>query len=249
MNHSLRNIKLIIEYDGTLYHGWQYQTNALTIQRVIEDKLSLITNENISLIASGRTDAGVHALAQVANFRTTSKVPLDAFIKGLNSLLPPDIIIKEAAVVKENFDARRSAKSKIYLFIIFNTSAPSVFYRNHSWFVPFELDMDLMRSAGFFLIGRHDFSSFQSSNNDSAHPIRELMNLSLDKKENRFIHINVEGNGFLKYMVRNIVGTLVDVGRKKITVDKFKAIFEAGDRTLAGITAPSRGLFLKEVKY
>jgi tRNA pseudouridine38-40 synthase len=248
-NQNFRNIKLIIEYDGTNYHGWQIQTNALTIQEIIENKLSLITQEKVGLIASGRTDTGVHALAQVANFRTESNISIDALQKGLNSLLPPDIVIKGAKEVEDSFHARFSVKSKVYLFVILNAKIPSALYRNYSWFIPFELDIKKMRTAASGLMGRHDFSSFRSSGSEDMSPIREVIDISLDKKGDRFIHVIIEADGFLKYMVRNIVGTLVDVGRKRIGIAEFNAIFESKDRTKAGPTAPSQGLFLKEVKY
>lgn len=244
-----RNIKLVIEYDGSNYHGWQTQPNAITIQEIIEGKLAIITQKKVNLVASGRTDTGVHALGQVANFYTQSTIAAESLGKSLNSLLPPDIVIRKAEELEESFHARFSARSKVYLFIILNDKIPSAIYRNYSWHLPFNLDIDKMRRSASFLIGEHDFSCFKSSDSENTDPIRDLMDINLFRNKDRFIHIRIEANGFLKYMVRNIVGTLMDVGRNKISVSEFNAIFQSKDRTKAGVTAPPQGLFLKEVKY
>ncbi|MDY6856582.1 MAG: tRNA pseudouridine(38-40) synthase TruA [Thermodesulfobacteriota bacterium] len=245
----MRNIKLVTEYDGTNYHGWQVQPNAVSIQETIEDGLRTILQENIRITASGRTDAGVHALGQVAHFYTESHLDVKNIQRGLNSLLPPDISIKEICDVDHDFHARYSAKSKIYRYIILNQPFPSPLYRNFSWLIHFHLDSELMNKAIQTLKGRHDFSSFQASGCNSHHPVREVYNVSIKESPNRLICLDIEANAFLKQMVRNIVGTIVDVGQGKLSLKEFLEILHAKDRKRAGITAPARGLFLLKVRY
>ncbi|MEW6615516.1 MAG: tRNA pseudouridine(38-40) synthase TruA [Thermodesulfobacteriota bacterium] len=245
----MRNIKLVIEYDGTNYHGWQIQPNAVTIQETIEERLQKITQEEIRLIAAGRTDAGVHAVEQVANFPTNSRLEINNIQRGLNSLLPPDISIKEISEVEQDFHARYSAKSKIYRYVILNQRFPSPLYRNFSWFIPFKLNVKKMKKAVKCLIGKHDFSSFKASGCNSHNPIREVYAISLDKSPKGFIIFEIEANAFLKQMVRNIVGTMVDVGNGKIGGSEFEEILRAKDRKKAGIMAPPQGLFLLKVNY
>jgi tRNA pseudouridine38-40 synthase len=244
----MRNIKLTIEYDGTGYHGWQVQPNVRTIQGVLEGKLEQITGERVRLIASSRTDAGVHALGQVANFKTHSSLDARSFLRALNSLLPEDIRVKEVEGVDESFHARFRAKGKIYEYRIFNGELPTPFYRHFSWFVPGKLDLTRMREAAMKLVGRHDFSSFCSSGSDHATPIREIYGIKVERR-GELIVIWIEANAFLKQMIRNIVGTLVDVGKRKLTPSQFGRIFEARDRRRASIAAPARGLFLVRVNY
>ena len=245
----MRNIKLVIEYDGTNYHGWQVQPNAVSIQETIEERLSTILQENIRITASGRTDAGVHALAQVAHFHSKSHLDVKNIQRGLNGLLPPDISIKEICDVDHEFHARYSAKSKVYRYIILNQQFPSPLYRNFSWLIHFHLDIELMNKAIQPLKGRHDFSSFQASGCNSHHPVREVYNVSIKESPNRLICLDIEANAFLKQMVRNIVGTIVDVGNGRIGIEEFAEILRAKDRKRAGITAPARGLFLLKVRY
>ncbi|RJP57121.1 MAG: tRNA pseudouridine(38-40) synthase TruA [Deltaproteobacteria bacterium] len=245
----MRNIKLLIEYDGTNYHGWQIQPNATSIQETIENRLQKITQEEIRLIAAGRTDAGVHAIEQVANFSTKSRLDINNIQRGLNSLLPPDIAIKEISEAEQDFHARYSAKSKIYRYVILNRRFPSPLYRNFSWFIPFKLDIKEMKNAVQCLVGEHDFSSFKASGCNSHNPIREVYGISVDKDTKGFIIFEIEANAFLKQMVRNIVGTLTDVGKGKIGVSEFEEILRAKDRKKAGITAPPQGLFLAKIKY
>jgi len=245
----MRNLKIIIEYDGTGYHGWQRQRGDITIQETIEEKIGVITQEKIRLIGSGRTDAGVHAIGQVANFKIESKIGERNLLRGINSLLPEDIVIKSLVEVDERFHARYNAKSKIYLYQIFNSPVSSALYRNYSWFVHSLLDMDNMQTAAGQLIGSHDFSSFCAADNDASDYIRKVINVSISQGKDGIIRFFIEANGFLRYMVRNIVGTLVDVGRGELSPSEFLGIMKAEDRNMAGITAPPQGLFLKEVKY
>ena len=244
----MRNVRIVCEYDGTSYHGWQIQPNGISIQEVLEKKIEIITQERIKLTASGRTDAGVHALNQVANFRTGSVIRCENLLKGINSLLPEDIVIKDLQDADEDFHARFNAKSKIYLYKILNSPVRTALYRNYSWHVRVSLDVDAMREAVIMLKGRRDFSSFCASGCDSENHIRTVIYTSVDTKGD-MISFTIEANGFLRYMVRNIVGLLVDVGRGIVTPAGFEEIMDAKNRTAAGITAPPQGLFLREVKY
>jgi tRNA pseudouridine38-40 synthase len=245
----VRNIKLIIEYDGTDFHGWQIQPGLKTIQGVIKERIAQITQGEVNLIGAGRTDAGVHALGQVANFQTESTIDLINLQRGLNSLLSPDIVIKGIEEVEERFHARFSARSKTYEYHILNRSYPSALLRAYAWFIPHQLDLASMERCGRLLIGSHDFSSFRASGDESRHSIREVIRLEIERREDDLIVIVIEANAFLREMVRSIVGTLVDVGRGKTSLEEFEKIFQARDRRKAGMTAPAQGLFLVEVKY
>jgi len=245
----MRNIKLVIEYDGTNYHGWQVQPNHLTIQEVIEKKIEIMTRQHSRLIASGRTDAGVHALGQVAHFKTSSQIPVEGFWHGLNSLLPPDIIIQSAEEVGPEFHAQFGVKRKTYRYWILNRELPSAIYRNYSWHISLPLDVPALQNAAGILLGKKDFSSFQAADPDTADPVREVFKAEWSVKKENFLCFTVEADGFLKHMVRNMVGTLVEVGKGKISAEEFERILEARDRRQAGITAPPQGLYLVEAKY
>ena len=245
----MRNIKLLIEYDGTNYHGWQVQPNGLTIQEVIEKRIEVMTGEHVRLIASGRTDAGVHALGQVANFRTSASIPVEGLWWGLNSLLPPDIVIQSAEEVEAEFHAQHRVKRKTYRYLILNGKVPSAIYRNYSWHIPLPLDVSAMQDAAGMLLGKKDFSTFRAADPDSNDAVREIFRAGWLMKEGNFLAFTIEADGFLKYMVRNIVGTLVEVGKGKIRAEEFRRILEARDRRQAGNTAPAQGLFLVEVIY
>jgi tRNA pseudouridine38-40 synthase len=244
----MRNLKLVIEYDGTHYQGWQSQKNGLTIQDVLEEALSKILNQKIRLNGSGRTDSGAHALGQVANFKTESTLDMSALLKGTNSLLPPDILIKSIEEAPENFHARFSAESRIYEYRIWNAPQPSVFYRSYSWWVQTPLDVEVMHQAALYLIGWHDFSSFQGADHEKVSPEREVREVAF-RYEGPEVIFFIQANAFLRHMVRNIIGTLVEVGKGKMSHQEFVEIVEALDRTKAGKTAPAQGLFLKEVRY
>jgi tRNA pseudouridine38-40 synthase len=244
----MRNIKIIVEYDGTEYHGWQRQPNGITIQEILEEKIASITQEKITLIGSGRTDAGVHAIGQVANFRTESGIEPENLLRGINSMLPSDIAVKDLRDVDDEFHSRYSAKSKVYDYKIHNTDVRSALFRNYSWHLYGDLDLESMRKGSCCLLGEHDFSSFCAANSDSHNHVRNVIACSI-AVDHKTIIVTIEADGFLRYMVRNIIGTLVDVGRGKTTPETFKEIMGSKDRTNAGITAPPRGLFLREVKY
>jgi tRNA pseudouridine38-40 synthase len=245
---AMRNIKLTIEYDGINYLGWQKQTEGPTIQGILENTLEKITGEKIILIGSGRTDSGVHALAQVANFKTQSRMTPIQFQRALNSLLPKDIVIKEAEEVDMDFHAQFDAKSKTYLYRILNRSYPSALERFRAWFIPDPLEKGKMREAAYSLLGEHDFRAFALSNTAKT-SVRRVIRVSLEEKANDTIEFEIEATGFLKGMVRLIVGTLAKVGKGKITPDDFRKILESGEKTKFVFSAPPWGLFLKQVKY
>jgi tRNA pseudouridine38-40 synthase len=245
----MRNIRLLLEYDGTSYQGWQVQPKGLTVQGVIEEKLALITGETVHLIGSGRTDSGVHAFGQVANFKTKSRLALDSIRRALNSLLPSDIVIQKAEEVEEDFHARKQSKSKVYQYRILNRGLRSAFHHKYAWHLSPKLDLEEMRKATRILIGEHDFSSFRSVGSPTRTAIRKVIRAEWKKSRDGIIQFEIEANGFLKQMVRALVGTLVEVGKGKIDSEEFRKILDTEDRKKAGPTAPAHGLFLKEVKY
>lgn len=244
-----RTLRLVIEYDGTAYRGWQRQADGPTIQEVLEDKVAIMTGESVSVIGSGRTDAGVHALNQVASFRTASQIPPLGFLRGLNSLLPADIVVKELADVEPAFHARKDVKTKVYLYRIFNGLARPAIYRHYAWHIIKPLAVDRMKQAAAHLVGRHDFTSFCSVHCDIEDHVRTISSLLVEGPENGVVKISVEADGFLRHMVRILAGTLAETGLGRISPDEVKEILAAGDRRRAGMTAPACGLFLKEVKY
>jgi len=248
MNET-KNIRLILEYDGTRYHGWQRQKEDITIQAVIEDNIRKMIGKQVALIGSGRTDTGVHALHQVCNFITKSGIELDSMRKGLNSLLPNDILIKGIEYVPLDFHSRYSVRSKTYEYRVWNSKEPNVFLRNYTWHIRDDLDLERIRRSLSMLIGRHDFTSFRSSGSVNKDPVREMMRAELHSQEKGVLSFLFESEGFLRHMVRNIMGTVVEVGKGKISLDEFKEIFQSKNRRNAGIKAPPQGLFLKTVKY
>lgn len=243
------NFKIIIEYDGSNYHGWQRQKDDRTIQQEIENALSTMTARQVFLNGSGRTDAGVHAFGQVANFLCETGLSAPVFQKGLNSILPDDIVIKDCRLVGEKFHARYDVKSKIYHYQILNRKLPSAIGRQYAWFIRRKLDAAAMRTAISHIIGSHDFKSFEAAGSPRTHTTRNIMSADLIEHKDGSLIFKIEADGFLRYMVRNIVGTLVDVGLGKITPAKFNDILASKNRSNAGATAPAHGLFLMEVKY
>ena len=245
---KIRNIKLTLEYDGENYHGWQRQPRAITIQGVIEEALAKILQEKANLIGAGRTDAGVHARGQVANFKTKSNIPLKNLKAALNSLLPGDIVVRHAASVADDFHARYQAKSKLYCYTILNAPLPSPFSRKYTYFFPHPLDMAVMKKAAKFLVGRHDFSSFRGAGMSRGNHIRKVKRLRL-LAEKELIRLDIEADGFLYNMVRIVAGTLLEAGRGKIAAGEVGEILRAKDRRQAGPTLPARGLCLLKVQY
>jgi tRNA pseudouridine38-40 synthase len=245
----MSNFKITIEYDGSAYHGWQRQASERTIQGEIENALKTMTGNGITVTGSGRTDAGVHALNQTANFRCTTSLTPEVFLKGLNSLLPEDIVITSCKIVPEEFHARYDVKSKAYHYRILNRMLPAAISRQYAWHIRKKLNLNAMQEALRCIIGSHDFKAFEGSGSPRISTVRCIIDADLVKTDNDYLVLKIEGDGFLKFMVRNIVGTLVDVGFDKITPHDFKQILISKDRNLAGITAPAQGLFLVEAKY
>ena len=252
----MRNLKLEIEYDGTNYAGWQVQNSKKTIQSVIEKTLQRILQEKVHLIVSGRTDSGTHALAQVANFKTKSKIPPDKLRLALNSWLPADIAISKAEEKALDFHSRFDAKSKIYRYSILNRPHPSPLQRKAVYFYRHPLNIGLMRKESKALLGRHDFSSFCASGAGFRNKVRVIkkitikeINYPLSAIRYPFIAIDIEADGFLYNMVRNIAGTLIEIGRGRFKPGDLKRILLARDRKAAGPTLPARGLCLMKVKY
>ncbi|MGB7292015.1 MAG: tRNA pseudouridine(38-40) synthase TruA [Thermodesulfobacteriota bacterium] len=245
----MRNIKLTIEYDGTNYLGWQRQKGGSTIQETIETAIEKITKNGVKLIGSGRTDSGVHALGQVANFRTTSGLSAYQLQKALNAILPQDISIVKCEEADVTFHAQFDAKSKIYAYVILYRPYPSALERLRAWHIPFTLRLPEMTEASKAVIGKHDFSAFGLSTPTLRSSVREVLKLELSLKENDNLYFEIEATGFLKRMVRLVVGTLIQVGRERITVDGFRRILESRERTKYVRAAPPWGLYLKEVKY
>jgi tRNA pseudouridine38-40 synthase len=244
-----RNIRLLLEYDGTRYHGWQRQADTATIQQTLEEALERLTREKVALIGSGRTDAGVHALGQVANFRLNSTIPLKAFHDGLNSMLPKDIAVLSATEAPPEFHARKSALHKTYEYRILNRPNRSPLFRHYAWWLTQPLDLAAMAAAAASLPGEHDFSAFRASGSDNINPVRKVLAASWRDGPGNWLSFTVTATGFLRGMVRSLVGTMVEVGKRKVPSDRLAELLTSGARHLAGPTAPPQGLYLVEVFY
>jgi tRNA pseudouridine38-40 synthase len=245
----MRNVRLILSYDGTRFSGWQCQPRNRTVQGVVEEALGVILDGPIRIAGAGRTDAGVHALGQVANFRTGSHIGCDALKRGLNSLLQSDVRVIAVDDMPDSFDARRSAVERFYRYCIFTGPVLSPFLCRYAWHVMAALDTAEMASAGEHLLGSHDFASFATSPDEGSGTVREVTSFKVTLTEDKMIIIEIAANAFLRHMVRAVVGTLMEVGRGKMTSEEFLAVIQACDRNCAGITAPAHGLFLVEVRY
>ena len=247
----MRNIRLTIEYDGKDFNGWQKQPNKLNIQGEIERAIEILTGEeHIDLIASGRTDAGVHALGQVANFKTENEsIPIDKFALALNTKLKRSIRIKRAEEVDERFHSRLTCKKKTYRDVINNSEFSSAIYRNLETHIPQKLDVEKMKQGAKYFEGEHDFKAFKASGTSSKSSVRTIYKAEVFEMPNNRIYIELTGNGFLYNMVRIIAGTLVDVGTGKIQPEDIEKIIESKDRSLAGKTLQPNGLYLLNVKY
>lgn len=255
---DMRNIKLIISYDGTFYAGWQRQKEILTVQQVLEESIGVMTREKNEVHGAGRTDAGVHALAMAANFHTESAIPCHRFPKGLNRILPEDIRILSALDAPDDFHARFSATGKLYQynFIISPIQLPTERLYNTHIYRDAIFNTEAVSDCLEIITGKHDFSSFEKVGSrdrtitGGLGAVREIFSAKLLARERSgYYAIEISGSGFLRYMVRNIVGTLFDVGFGRKTVPRFREILQGKDRALAGPTAPAKGLFLKEVYY
>ena len=245
----MRNIRLTIEYDGKDFNGWQKQPNKLNIQGTIEKAIEKITGEKVDLMASGRTDRGVHAISQVANFKTNSKLPIEKFPIAINSNMKSSIRIKNAEEVDEKFHSRLSCKRKTYRYVINNSKYGSSIYRNLETHIPVKLDVKNMKEAVRYFEGEHDFKAFKASGTSSKSSIRTIYKAEVIERPDERIWIELTGSGFLYNMVRIISGTLVDVGLGKIEPKEIKNIIESKDRQKAGKTLAPQGLFLVSVEY
>lgn len=244
----MRNIKLTVAYDGRAYHGFQRQANAITVQQVLEERLSLIMGHPVTITGAARTDAGVHARGQVVNFHTTGRIPTANIPRAANSLLPDDIAVWAAEEVPRQFHARYDARGKVYEYRVFQGSHKDPFRRRLVWHVPEPLDTAAMTAALALLVGRHDFSAFRAAGGAPVQPVRTLYEAAC-QRQGELLIFRFAGDGFLYHMVRNIVGTVIEVGRGRLTEEDFRCIFMSRDRTRAGATAPADGLYLMQVWY
>lgn len=245
---NVRNIKLVIEYDGTRYFGWQRQKIGNTIQQSLEVAIKKVVKEDIEVIGSSRTDSGVHAKAYVANFKTNARMPAEKFREAINCKLPDDIVIIKSEEVNEDFHARYSSTGKTYCYTILNRVHPSALDRLFSYHVRWELDIEAMREACKYFIGTHDFKAFQTPGGSVKTSVRTITDLHIETDDEK-IKIFVSADGFLYNMVRIIVGTLINVGSKKVKPEEIEEIISSGVRQKAGKCAPANGLCLEEVFY
>jgi tRNA pseudouridine38-40 synthase len=245
---ATRNLRLVIEYDGTEFAGWQRQDGQRTVQGCLEQAVTAMTGEPAIVRGAGRTDAGVHAKGQVANFNTSARIPPGGFLRGLNAELPPDIAVLDLVDVPMAFDARHAARGKLYRYQIWNHLVRSPGHRRTSWHCRAPLDLHAMRDAATVFVGEHDFRAFRAADCERKTTVRLLRQLEL-RRTGALITCDVEGTAFLKNMVRILVGTLVAVGRGKLTRADLLRIQASGDRTQAGMTAPAAGLCLIHVSY
>lgn len=245
----MRNIKLIIEYDGSKYKGWQRQKKGTTtIQAKVEETLTKLLKEEIEIDGSGRTDSGVHAYGQIANFKTESTMDTSVMTDKLNNMLPNDISVKRVMEASKNFHARYDATGKEYVYKIDNSETPNVFMRKYALRIDQKLNVEAMNYASRYLIGEHDFKAFKASGGKKKSTVRRIDQIEFYEK-NGLINIRIRGNGFLHHMVRIIVGTLVEVGLNNMKPEDVKIILESKDRENAGRTADARGLYLNFVQY
>jgi len=250
----MRNLKLTLAYDGTDFSGWQVQPMAATVQGTLASAIGRLTGENVLPQGSGRTDAGVHALAQVATFATASSVPTENFLKALNDLLPASIRILEVAEVPGEFHARKSAKAKTYRYRIFRAAICSPFLARYVWHFPYPLAEDAMAEAAGQVAGEHDFTSFaavdpeRGKENGEASNVRTIFSSAIGREGDELVY-TVRGSGFLHHMVRNLVGTFILVGKGTLEPRDMTRILSARDRSAAAATAPASGLVLVNVEY
>jgi tRNA pseudouridine38-40 synthase len=242
-------VKLVLEYDGTRYVGWQVQPNGPSVQAEVERALETLHKAPRRVTAAGRTDAGVHALGQVVSFPEERPLPLAAYVKGMNALLPEDVAVREASLEPDGFDARRSARGKRYRYVVENVATRAPLTRLRAWQVFGRLDASAMRAGAAFLVGRHDFAAFQAADCASDHAVREVRRLDVLGEGGGRVELVVEATAFVKHMVRSFAGTLVEVGLGRRAPGWVSEVLASGDRARAGKTAPPQGLFLEEVFY
>ncbi len=244
---ALRNIRLTLAYDGTAYHGWQIQRGAPTIQGILLNAIHKLTGEHVNLVGSGRTDAGTHVRALVASFVTRCRIPPSQLVRALNSCLPRDIRVLSARRVGAEFHARYSARSKVYRYQIYRGEVLLPHLAREHFHYPYPLDVARMQEAASGFVGEHDFASF-AAGTPEKNTVRRVFRCELKSSGRRLI-LTVEGNGFLHHMVRNMTGTLLEVGRGHMSLEQFRQLFKRRDRRLAGFTVPAHGLILLKVRY
>jgi tRNA pseudouridine38-40 synthase len=240
--------RLLLEYDGTDYHGWQLQPDVRTLQGVLEQALATALRHPVRIAAAGRTDAGVHAMGQVVSFRSEHVLEPRELRKSLNALTPPDMAIRDVECVADGFDPRRHATARVYEYRLWNQAWRSAFWHRFTWHVPRSLDLRAMRFAASMLSGEHDFSAFRASDCDSESPVRRVVHSGFTEAEGLCVY-RIEANAFLKHMVRAIVGTLVEVGTRQRPAESLAEVLASRDRAAAGQTAPPHGLVLVAVHY
>jgi len=246
----MNKFKAVVEYDGTSYHGWQLQKDLPTVQGQMEKALERILGTPTRVHGAGRTDAGVHAKGQVAHFIANWSHPPEELGRACNAMLPQDINVRSVEHAAEDFHARHSASSKTYVYRILNTPLRSPLLRLYSWHVPYALDTRLMETATTHLVGSHDFAAFGQPTDGTPSTVREILHAVWDREPiDGLLGFSICGTGFLRYMVRSLVGTLVLVGSKKIRPEEFREILQSRDRSRSGPTAPPHGLCLKSVQY
>ena len=247
----MKNIAMRLMYDGTNYHGWQYQNNAVTVQQTVEEALSGLLGEDIKVTGCSRTDAGVHALDYVLNFRSDTNIPTERLPYALNYYLSDDITAVESWEAAEDFNARFSSCGKQYIYKIWNNKMKNPFLSGYSWHIPYNMDRAAMEAAAVHFIGEHDFSAFMAAGGSQKTTVRHITRCEVteDKENQSLITVTVEANAFLYNMVRIITGTLAEVGFGRISAEEIPVIIEEGNRTMSGLTAPPQGLFLKKVYY
>ncbi|MGR3219599.1 MAG: tRNA pseudouridine(38-40) synthase TruA [Candidatus Anammoxibacter sp.] len=244
----MRNIKLSIEYDGTSYAGWQKQENATTVEGILEVSIGKVVGEKIVLCGSGRTDSGVHARAQIANFKTSSQIPSSRFPFAINANLPKDIVVREAHDVDDTFHSRFSAKTKVYQYTVYNSDIRTALNRDFCYFYNISIDFVVMGKGAQLLRGKHDFSSFKTGALPGENNVRELKRLEI-RRDGKYVYFTFEADGFLRYMVRRIVGVLLELGRGRISIKDLSFILASKNPSLGVPTAPAKGLCLMEVGY
>ena len=244
-----KTFRLTIEYDGRCFCGWQRQASDTTVQGEIEAALKVMTRQDIALIGSGRTDAGVHALGQVASFSCATRLLAEQFFRGLNSLLPESVVVLDCAEAPEGFHARYDVKSKRYRYLILNRPVPTALDRGRVWHIRHPLDLGAMNAAAAHLAGVHDFSAFEGAGSPRSNQVRQIFFSQWTREERGVLRYEVEADGFLRYMVRNLVGTMVEAGLGRRPPDEIPEILASRDRNMAGPTAPPQGLYLVRVNY
>jgi tRNA pseudouridine38-40 synthase len=255
----MKKFRLLIEYDGSAYHGWQVQDDVTTVQGILEDRVQRLTRAATKVLGASRTDTGVHAFGQVACFTAEIRHDTGVIHRALNATLPSDIRVLSVSDADISFNPRNNAIRKSYLYIIANERKSSVFLQRYTTLVRQKLDIQSMRQASELLLGEHDFASFMGTGSGIKNTVRTVYSLTIEQLEElefmtmslrgNFIRIRIEANGFLRHMVRNIVGTLIRIGRGMMSPEAMKDILESKDRQLAGETAPANGLFLERIVY